>query len=169
MTRMLFVAALLPCASALALHAAPCRGPVVASRASAARLGLFDFLKPEAPVPPIEEVPNPAGFTMEELKAVQDASICLEAPARDMKDPPAALVDDTFRKFAISFAAMLRTPELDKPDFTEPAPEAWDAVRAKWPVLAEKTNEELKEALGPIKAQEVDFRQLPQPPWRPPY
>ena len=64
---------------------------------------------------------------------------------------------------------MLRKPEIANPELVDPAPEAWVEVRKEWPVLAEKTDEELVAALAPIKATEVDYRQLPQPAWRPPW
>ena len=108
---------------------------------------------------------------MEELKALQDASISLEQPARDMpeKERPTALLDGTFRGFSQSFASLLRKPDVADPSLTDPPPEAWVEVRKRWPVLAEKTDEELVTALAPIKAVAVDFRQLPAPPWRPPW
>ena len=47
-----------------------------------------------------------------------------------------------------------------------PAPvddETWDAVRAKWPILAGRSNDELVVALAPIKAKKVDYRSLEKP------
>ena len=38
--------------------------------------------------------------------------------------------------------------------------QVWDPLREKWPILAGKTDEELLEALKPIKAEYVDARFL---------
>ena len=38
--------------------------------------------------------------------------------------------------------------------------QVWDFVRKAYPVLSEKTNEELIEAMEPIKAVPVDIRNL---------
>ena len=54
------------------------------------------------------------------------------------------------------FANMLRDPYVDAPD-----PGVWTAVREAWPVLKDRSDAELTEALAPLKADpEVDLRQL---------
>ena len=46
----------------------------------------------------------------------------------------------------MNFYTILRRPSEDPPS------EVWDVIRLKWPVLADCSNEELLEALKPIKA-----------------
>ena len=155
-----------------ALVLGSCRNRHVASpsrvRAHTPTAGFFDFFKDDPPLPPVETFDNPCDFTTEELQALSDATICLEQPGRDMKDPPQEILDGSFRNFAQSYAELIRKPSMYYAEQTEPPAAAWDVVRKRWPVLAEKSNEELLKAAGPFVAFEVDFRQLPQPPWRPP-
>lgn len=94
------------------------------------------------------------------LRSLFVRSICTDQPARDRENPSPALLDGTWREFAQTFYSLLRKPGNANPELTEPVPEAWDEVRKQWPVLADKTNEELLKALGPIAAYEVDFRIL---------
>ena len=42
----------------------------------------------------------------------------------------------------------------------EPPVEVWDYVRKKWPVLSEKSNEELETAMAPIRAVYIDPRSI---------
>ena len=91
---------LLPLVDALVLGPV-LRAPTVSrARATAPCLGLFDSLfdKGSSSIPgvyPVETLDNPSGFSMEELSALQAASISLVAPARGMADPPKALLDGT--------------------------------------------------------------------------
>jgi len=102
----------------------------------------------------LSKVANPAEFNEEELVALKTASISQELPASKMENAPDSLViEPTGRRFAKSFFALLRQS-------ADPPPEAWDEVRKEWPVLAEKTNDDLLKALGPIKAVAIDVRQL---------
>ena len=52
------------------------------------------------------------------------------------------------------FYGQLRNPKKD------PASEVWDCVRAKYAVLADRSDEELLACLQPIKMQYVDRRTL---------
>ena len=79
--RALLLVALLPC-DALVVGLAACRTTGVASRARPAHLGLFDGLMnkdgPSKPkdtsfLPAVDSIANPASFSMEELKALQEA------------------------------------------------------------------------------------------------
>ena len=54
----------------------------------------------------------------------------------------------------LTFFFALRNPTED------PTEAQWEKVKEKWPVLAGRSDAELKEALGPIKAVKVDFRSL---------
>eukprot|EP00316_Scyphosphaera_apsteinii_P026032 CAMPEP_0119323118 /NCGR_PEP_ID=MMETSP1333-20130426/60055_1 /TAXON_ID=418940 /ORGANISM="Scyphosphaera apsteinii, Strain RCC1455" /LENGTH=125 /DNA_ID=CAMNT_0007330499 /DNA_START=204 /DNA_END=582 /DNA_ORIENTATION=- len=125
-------------------------------------MSLFDslFKKPSAEEL-IGPVANPANFSEEELAALKEASLSEEAPARGperyttIDNPPAALLNDVFPNFPLPYFTLFRNNR----GLTTP-PEVWDFVRTRWPVLAGKTNEQLYEALGPITAVKVDFRQL---------
>ena len=54
----------------------------------------------------------------------------------------------------MEFYAALRNPEQD------PDSRVWDGVRDKWPVLKERSDEELLASLQPIKDVKVDRRSL---------
>ena len=75
--RALLLVALLPC-DALVVGLAAGRATGVAARARPAQLGLFDGLKGGGKtdtsfMPAVDTIPNPASFSMEELKALQEA------------------------------------------------------------------------------------------------
>jgi len=120
----------------------------------------------------IGSVANPAGFTDAELLAMKEASISDEAPGRkfpNLNDAPLgeqydtnpaapdSLFADSGPGFPMTYFNIFRGVQYRA---TGPPPEVWPYVRKRWPVLAEKTDEELVEALGPIKAVEVDARNL---------
>lgn len=90
-----------------------------------------------------------------------ERSISDEAPARGeeqyskIPDAHPSLLLDAFPNFPLTYYVLLRnTRGID------PSPQAWDAVRTRWPVLAERTDEELMLALGPIKAYSIDSRNI---------
>ena len=92
-------------------------------------------------------------FTEAEVDALTEASKCLEPCWQgDMKDLPKALKSP----FGMpeDFFGQLRSPKDD------PAPEALDAVRQKWTVLADRDDQALLAALQPIKDVYVDRRSL---------
>ena len=66
----------------------------------------------------------------------------------------AAAVRSRFTNSALDFFAVLRNV-LEDPD-----PAVWIGVREKWPVLADKSDEDLIAALQPIKDVKVDRRSL---------
>ena len=75
--RALLLVALLQC-DALVVGLAAGRATGVAARARPAQLGLFDGLKGGGKtdtsfMPAVDTIPNPASFSMEELKALQEA------------------------------------------------------------------------------------------------
>ena len=160
----LFLAALIS-SDALVLGPATARRLTPTARSSSPRLGFLDDLfKPKSLEDKAKDllgsvVDNPAGFSEEEFMALKMASICDEAPARGeeqytkIPDAHPSLLLDAFPYFPLTYYVLLRnTRNMD------PSPQAWDAIRKRWPVLAERTDEELMLALGPIKAQTVDSR-----------
>ena len=112
------------------------------------------------PWPPSRTLSARSSSPRRHLLSLFVRSISTDQPARGVDNPPPALLDGTWREFAQSFYTLLRKPGNANPELTSPVPEAWDAVRKQWPVLASKTDEELLTALGPIAAYEVDFRNL---------
>ena len=96
-----------------------------------------------------------AGFTEEELAALQAASVSLEA-CSDKMNP--------FGK-PETFFANIRSPdgvpnEAGRvPDLMDRDPDAatWDAVRSTWGVLASRSDDELNDAVRPIRAQKVSL------------
>tara|TARA_B110001452_G_C14941288_1_gene329195 strand:+ start:56 stop:580 length:525 start_codon:yes stop_codon:yes gene_type:complete len=162
----LFLAALTS-SDALVLGPATARrlAPTAAARSPSPRLGFLDDLfKPKSLEDKAKDLlgsvrDNPAGLSEEEFVALKMASICDEAPARGeeqytkIPDAHPSLLLDAFPYFPLTYYVLLRnTRNMD------PSPQAWDAIRKRWPVLAERTDEELMLALGPIKAQTVDSR-----------
>ena len=135
-------------------------GPV-ASRAGTAQLGFFDdlFSKPK-PEELIGDVENVAGFSDEEFLALKLCSLSEDAPCRAGKyqvieNAPKSLLTDTFMELPRSYYDIFRNRR------GVPAPaEVWPFVRKQWPVLADKTDEELIEAMVPITAVFVDIRSL---------
>jgi len=94
-------------------------------------------------------------FTQEETDALYQASISKEKacdPDTATKNPSSKLLN-AFTQPQI-FYTLLRRPSDDPPE------EVWDVIREKWPVLNERSNAELLEALAPIKAKYVDLRFL---------
>tara|TARA_B110001452_G_scaffold202786_1_gene172830 strand:+ start:226 stop:699 length:474 start_codon:yes stop_codon:yes gene_type:complete len=95
------------------------------------------------------------GFTEEELAALQAASVSLEA-CSDKMNP--------FGK-PETFFANIRSPdgvpnEAGRvPDLMDRDPDAatWDAVRSTWDVLASRSDDELNDAVRPIRAQKVSL------------
>jgi hypothetical protein len=87
-----------------------------------------------------EAAPMSAG----EIAALNEASTSLEQCGEEVT------------KFMqpLTFFFALRNPTED------PTEAQWEKVKEKWPVLAGRSDAELKEALGPIKAVKVDFRSL---------
>jgi len=127
-------------------------------------LGFFDglFSKPTAD-DIIGDVANPAEFSPAELSALKEASICSESPAQGedkfsvAKDAPPILLQ--------SGVAGDWPPrnyyDIFRNERGQAIPvEVWSYVRARWPVLADKSDEELFEAIKPIKAVFVDFRTI---------
>ena len=100
------------------------------------------------------EAPAQAGFSEEETAALYEASISTKKSWTSEEPCPQAL--QNLFLGPEKFFPLLRSQKND------PAPEVWDAVRREWPLLAGKSDAELLEALGPIKAQYVDFRSLDQ-------
>jgi hypothetical protein len=94
-------------------------------------------------------------FTKEETDALYQASVSKEkAVDQDFADKfPSSPLLDAFTRPQI-FYSLLRKPNEDPPV------EAWDVIREKWPVLKDRSNAELLEALKPIKAEYVDLRFL---------
>ena len=96
-----------------------------------------------------------AGFTEEELAALQAGSASLEA-CSDKMNP--------FGK-PETFFANIRSPdgvpnEAGRvPDLMDRDPDAatWDAVRSTWDVLASRSDDELNDAVRPIRAQKVSL------------
>ena len=161
------VLAALTSSDALVLGPATARrlAPTAAARSPAPRLGFLDDLfKPKSLEDKAKDLlgsvtENPAGLSEEEFMALKMASICDEAPARGeeqytkIPDAHPSLLLDAFPYFPLTYYVLLRnTRNMD------PSPQAWDAIRKRWPVLAERTDEELMLALGPIKALTVDSR-----------
>lgn len=70
-----------------------------------------------------------------------------------LEDCPKELISKFSRK-PLDFFGVLRNPTED------PLPEVWIGVRDKWPVLSEKSDEDLLAALQPIKDVYVDKRDL---------
>ena len=93
------------------------------------------------------------GFTEEELAALQAASVSLE-PCGDKMNP--------FGK-PETFFANIRSPdgvanEAGRvPDLMDRNPDAatWDAVRSTWDCLASRSDDELNDAVRPIRAEKV--------------
>ena len=96
-------------------------------------------------------------FTEEELAALQAASVSLE-PCGDKMTP--------FGK-PETFFSNIRSPdgvpnEAGRvPDLMDRDPDAatWEAVRSKWEVLASRGDDELNEAVRPIRAEKVTLDQ----------
>jgi hypothetical protein len=92
------------------------------------------------------------GFNEEELAALTAASKCLEMCYQGPKaECPKPLLNGVSQR-PLTFFNQLRMLDAD------PVPEAWEAVRSKWPVLSGRSDEELLNALEPIKAVFVDMR-----------
>jgi len=94
-------------------------------------------------------------FTKEETDALYQASVSKEkacSPEYATEKPRSKLLN-AFTQPQI-FYSLLRQPSEDPPE------EVWDVIREKWPVLKERSNAELLEALAPIKAKYVDLRFL---------
>lgn len=134
-------------------------GPV-ASRAGTAQLGFFDLFRKPSPEELVGDVENVAGFSDEELLALKLCSVSEEAPCRAaryqvIENPPKSLLTSTFMELPRTYYDIFRNRR------GEPAPaEVWPFVRKQWPVLADKTDEELILAMGPITAVFVDIRDL---------
>ena len=92
-------------------------------------------------------------FTSDEIAALTEASKdlgpCWRGPITEC---PKALLSPFGRPE--DFYGQLRQPSSD------PVPEVWEAVRSKWPILAERTDDDLLAALQPIKDTKVDRRSL---------
>ena len=72
-----------------------------------------------------------------------------------IENAPKSLLTDTFMELPRSYYDIFRNRR------GVPAPaEVWPFVRKQWPVLADKTDEELIEAMVPITAVFVDIRSL---------
>ena len=136
MTRLLLAVALALCGSAQAFHAG--RIMIVGSRASLIRAAE-------------DAAPAPAGLSDGETAALREASLSMEK-CREGEGCPKECTN-MFGGPQIFFS-LLRNANRDPP------PGAWDTVRKKWPVLASRSDAELLEALGPIKAEYVDMRSL---------
>ena len=134
-----------------------------APRTDAAVLGLFDFFKPETADEIIGPVENPAGFSDEEISALKTASISSKSPAAgperysQIDNAPASLLNDVYPNLPLSYYALLRRNTKD----AAPPPEIWAFLRKEWPVLAERSDEELLTAMKPITDVYVDFRNVP--------
>ena len=98
-----------------------------------------------------------ASFSDDELNALQAASVSLEA-CGDKMSP--------FGK-PETFFANIRSPdgvpnEAGRvPDIMDRVPDTatWDAVRITWDVLASRSDDELNEAVRPIRAEKVTLDQ----------
>ena len=147
---------------ALVVGRAPFAARAAIPRSPAARLGLFDFLKPEGPDEMIGPVANPVGLTDEEMTALKTASISMKMPGRgpekyDIIDNcPDSFLSDCTPFFPLTYFVLFRN-ERNMP----PPEEVWDFVRKEWPVLGERSDDELKEALKPILAVYIDNRFVP--------
>ena len=109
----------------------------------------------------LANVANPAEFSDAELAALKEASISLVSPCAgpepftQIDNPPKALLSDTFMEIPRTYFEIFRnTRGVPVP------PEVWPFVKEKWPVLAEKTDEELMLALGPMQAVTIDLRSV---------
>lgn len=160
----LFVTALAPTGPRAAFTAAPARAAV--------RLGFLDSLfKKETVDEIIGDVANPCDLSTAELAALKEASVSDEAPGRlypnladapsyadrftIREDAPKSLFNDGYPPLPMTYFVMLRSERaLPVPD------ELWPAIRDRWPVLAERSDEELIKAMEPIKAVYVDSRRL---------
>ena len=92
-------------------------------------------------------------LSSEEIAALTEASKSLDACWQgDMAELPKALKSPFGNPE--DFFGMLRSPK------TDPAPEVWDCVRQKWPVLATRSDDDLVAVLQPIKDVYVDRRSL---------
>ena len=91
----------------------------------------------------------------EEVEALTAASKSLDPCWREgaAEDCPTAL-KSVFTQQPIDFFAALRNPQED------PDPAVWIGVRKTWPVLAERSDDDLLAALQPIKDVRVDKRSL---------
>jgi hypothetical protein len=135
------------------------------TRAGVARLGFLDFFQPKSPDAQAQEligtVANPCEFSEEELVALKVASISENSPARGKEryttidNCPPSLLGDVYPNLPRSYYDIFRNTRDE-----EPPDEVWDFVRSTWPVLSEKTDDELKAALEPITAVYVDIRVL---------
>ena len=92
-------------------------------------------------------------LSAEEIEALTEASKDLGPVHQSKEEPcPKALISPFGG--AEDFYGQLRNPRQD------PVPEVWDNLRAKWPVLAERSDDDLLAALQPIKDIKVDRRSL---------
>ena len=80
---------------------------------------------------------------------------CRLAQYQVIENPPRELLTDTFMELPRSYYDIFRNRRA----VAAPA-SVWPFVRKKWPVLAEKTDEELALAMGPITEVFVDIRSL---------
>ena len=93
-------------------------------------------------------------FSAAEVEALTDASKSLEPSyTGDIEEIPAGL-KSLFTQGPLDFFAVLRNFNED------PDPAVWPAIREKWPVLADKSDDDLLAALQPIKDVKVDRRSL---------
>ena len=93
-------------------------------------------------------------FSTEETDALTKASKSLQSCWTGKPENCPASLKNIFTQQPKDLFAVLRNP------LEEPAPEAWECIREKWPVLAGRTDEELLSALQPIKDVKVDRRYL---------
>ena len=93
-------------------------------------------------------------MSAEEVAALTEASKSLEPCWQGKPEEcPKELVSKFSMKPLDYFAVMRNTQE-------DPPPAVWVGVRSMWPVLAERSDEDLLAALEPIKAVPVDRRYL---------
>ena len=93
-------------------------------------------------------------MSAEEISALTEASKSLEPCwTGPVEECPKDLIN-IFSQKPMEFFGALRSPKED------PAPQVWLGVRSKWPVLAERSDDDLLTALEPIKAIPVDRRYL---------
>ena len=93
-------------------------------------------------------------FSATEIEALTEASKSLDSCWTGAEEDLPDGLKSKFTQKALDFFAVLRSP-TDDPD-----PAVWPGVREKWPVLADKSDDDLLCALQPIKDVKVDRRSL---------